>query len=367
VIVGVAFAAAAFAPNRALARGGRHLVRSAGAAAIGVVALAELVDMLIGGLPVAIPQIHLAGAAQQPLALAVHMLVSVSLLISGSAFFLRSRPGDPDASLLAGAALLLSTAQLQAATMPMPANGWVTLGGSLRFLAYALLLVVAARGYARTRQAIASAAISAERQRIARDLHDGLAQDLALIAAQSQLLDSYLGPTHSLTIAARHAQAASRGAIVDLTASQAPSTAAALREVASELAMRFQVQINVSTELNRAQHEAGDLDSAAREEIVRIAREAIANAARHGGAHRIDVVLERSGRQVRLRVSDDGCGIAENIAPSAGGFGLPTMRARAEALGGRLTARRRPCGGTELEVRVSGLAGAAARGGPTTI
>ena len=194
-------------------------------------------------------------------------------------------------------------------------------------------------------------AISAERQRIARDLHDGLAQDLAVIAAYGDQLASELGHEHPLAIAARRALAALRGAIVDLSASGAPTTGAALRQVADELEDRFDVKVNVQIKPNQMQSGRDDLDHAQREEVVRIAREAIVNAIRHGGAQRINVQLDARGPEL-LRVSDNGCGIGTNAIRSRTGLGLPTMRARAESIGARLVVRRRADGGTELEVRV---------------
>ena len=66
-----------------------------------------------------------------------------------------------------------------------------------------------------------------ERRRIARDLHDGLAQDLAFIAAHGDQIAREAGEEHPLAIAARRALALSRGAIADLSASDAPSARAA--------------------------------------------------------------------------------------------------------------------------------------------
>ena len=85
--------------------------------------------------------------------------------------------------------------------------------------------------------------------------------------------------------------------------------------------------------------------------MTRIAREAIANAARHGGARNVVVSLRNASAGVALRVVDDGCGIAGAdgvVAPE--GFGLSSMRDRAAALGGHLSVRPARRGGTELEV-----------------
>ncbi len=122
--------------------------------------------------------------------------------------------------------------------------------------------------------------------------------------------------------------------------------------MADELAARFTVIVNVNVDEGAEQSPAGELQSFRRDEIVRIAREAIVNAAAHGGAHRIDVTLDRGRCAMRLRVSDDGCGIARDAMRSKNGFGLQTMTARAKTLGGRMTVRPGLHGGTELEVLV---------------
>jgi signal transduction histidine kinase len=115
--------------------------------------------------------------------------------------------------------------------------------------------------------------------------------------------------------------------------------------VAQELRDRFHVAIAVDAHLD------ADLPSAAREHVSRIAREAIANAARHGGARNVTVSLRSAPSGVALRVVDDGCGIADADGEAAPeGFGLSSMRERAAALGGHLSVRPARRGGTELEV-----------------
>lgn len=199
-------------------------------------------------------------------------------------------------------------------------------------------------------------ALNEERTRLARDLHDGLAQDLAFIAVSAQRLEPDLGAEHPLVIAARRALDASRGLMADLAARSAPTTGAALALVADELGTRFGVRVEVSgtPPTGRA-----DLDPSEREEIVMIAREAIVNAITHGHAQRIDVTLDLEGQRPLLLVRDDGGGVTSGA--SQGGFGVPTMRARAETLGGRLVMRRGAGGGTELEVLVRPQAPAQAR------
>ena len=152
---------------------------------------------------------------------------------------------------MAGACYLLAIAPLQAVAEPLPSANWVTLAEPFRILAFGLLFVAAIRLYGGRRAA--QDAVSAERIRIANDLHDGLAQDLAFIVAYADRLERKFGEAHVLVLAARRALAASRGTIVDLEASQAPSTAAALREVAAELEARFGAEITVRVHTSTAE------------------------------------------------------------------------------------------------------------------
>ncbi len=212
-----------------------------------------------------------------------------------------------------------------------------------------LVLVCVHRSYTKARKAQEYGALTAERERIARDLHDGLAQDLAYITSQGQRLGLELGPDHPVMVAARHALAGVRGAIADLTASEAPSAEAALRTIASELGRRFGLQVEVVVHAESPSAANDDAARAEREHLLRIAREAIVNAALHGSARHVEVLFERRGGNVRMRISDDGCGVAD---VDRVGFGLRTMHARARSLGGELSMRPGPNGGTVLELLV---------------
>ena len=358
-LLAIAFAASAIATGGTSRSVSRRTAALAGAAGVTAAAATTMIVAVIGAGSTA--GSGLGEAARHPLSLAVAL--AAGILLGGSTIMLvrRGSRGDTEAGLLAVASTLLAAATLHYLLSPVLAANWVTPDDGLRAAAYALLLAVALRRCSQTRhqieQAAAHAAVDAERERIARDLHDGLAQDLAFIAIHGQRLASELGPDHPLSIAAKRALATTRGAIVDLSASSAPTTGAALREVANELAARFDVSVNVQVAADAHDSDAAGLHASEREEVVRIAREAIVNAVRHGGARQIEVSLDCRGAKLLLRVSDDGCGIEEPAArpasASGGGFGLPTMQARAESLGGHMTARRGALGGTELEVIVS--------------
>ena len=126
-----------------------------------------------------------------------------------------------------------------------------------------------------------------------------------MIAAYEPRLTQDYGAEHPVTVAARRALSAARGSIIDLSASREPTAADALRAVAAELARRHGVRIEA---------DAGDESLAGdeREAVVRIAREAIVNAVRHGGAeeHHRQAADRRKptdddDRRRRLRVETD--------------------------------------------------------------
>ena len=364
-LLAIAFAASAMGQSGTLRSIGRRTGTLAGAACVVAGALTALIVTLAAGHRASDGAVTsgLSAAARHPVSLAIVLASSTMLAMSTIMLARRAARGEVEAGLLAAASTLLAAATLQYLASPVLAPSWVTPADALRAAAYALLLTVAFRRCSQTRnqieQAAAHAAVDAERERIARDLHDGLAQDLAFIATHGQRLTSELGPDHPLSIAAKRALATTRGAIVDLSASSAPTAGAALRQVANELGARFDVRVNVKVAADPHDFDAAGLHATEREEVVRIAREAIVNAVRHGGAHEIEVSLDCRGSKLLLRVSDDGCGIEEPAerSTSSSGFGLPTMQARAESLGGHMTARRSALGGTELEVVVSQAAG----------
>jgi signal transduction histidine kinase len=346
IMGGVIFAAVMVPPAARLGHGRRPLVLCV-VAATAAAAVAELGSMLLlrHQLPPAgnVPPHGIGLAIQYPLGLTCALATGALLLGAAIRFAREVRGGSASAAMTLAAGLaLFAAARFDYLTLPATGIGWVTAHEGLRIAGYALILAAALRQEATIRQAIADAAALRERRRIARDLHDGLAQDLAFIAAHGDRIALEAGEDHPLAIAARRALAVSRGAITDLSASEAPSARLALREVADELQLRFGVAVDVDAEDN-------ELGSAAREDVVRIAREAIANAA-HGQARNIAVSLTRSDGRFVLRVLDDGCGIRPSDVKSPRGFGLRSMSERATSLGGALTARRATNGGTELEV-----------------
>jgi len=199
------------------------------------------------------------------------------------------------------------------------------------------------------------AAVERERRRIARDIHDSLAQDLAFIAARVRALER--DPAASvrldhLAIAATRALEHSRTTISTLTRPLDEPLDAALARNATEVAARHGGHAKLRLQAGVV------VPPATRESLVMILREAVANAMRHGRAGSVDVSLsQQSG--LRLRVADDGRGFdaAARAARPDAGFGLQSMEERAQALGGGLVVRSAPGAGTTIEVALPCPAG----------
>ena len=351
LFVALMFVAAARAPaDRSLADPRRSLAMTAALSA-GLVTLAALFalplrDQLVPG--ASHPAVGVSVALQHPLALILALAATELFACAAIGFARRDRiESNEVASPLAGAALLLAVASLSQLAVPEVAPNQIALGEGLRLVAWALLLLAAARRELKLQTVLAHEASIAERRRVARDLHDGLAQDLAFIAAHGERIAEEMGAEHPVVIAARRALDISRSTIAELSDLPGATARDALRAVARELSHRFEIAITVDVEPNL------ELAPDVREHMSRIAREAIANAARHGGAKNVLVSLERCQGAVTLRVRDDGCGIDEahwDDGSAREGFGLRSMRERAVAVGGQLSVRQPGTAGTELEV-----------------
>jgi len=288
----------------------------------------------------------LSAAPEHPLR-TLAVLLTTALLVCACLRFARTsrREASPVLSLLAGAALVLTGASLYDLALPWDSPTALTPQDILRLVAFSLVCAAAARAEGELRRTSMRAAALAERARVAQDLHDGLAQDLALIAAHGATLSGELGHQHPMVLAARRALSLSRGTIVELSDTSASSSEEALQALAAELHARFQISIAVDV-----QPEA-ETDSMARDSLTRIAREAIANAARHGRARNVLVSLRRTPGGIALRIRDDGCGLACTSEARPGeGFGLAHMRERTALLGGSFVVRSPRSGGTELEI-----------------
>jgi signal transduction histidine kinase len=218
------------------------------------------------------------------------------------------------------------------------------------------------RETARTREAAQAqfVAVLAERNRIAREIHDTLAQGFAGISAQLEVLhdrlhDAPAGLRRHLDLArdlVRSSLGEARRSVWNLRAR-------ALEEEGLDGALRrLGQQLTSDGKIAFALTVAGTpraLPVDVENNLLRIGQEAITNAVRHAAPGRIEVSLEYLADEVRLAISDNGRGLAPPAAatPSArGGFGLPGMRERAEAMHAAFELAPAPDGGTRLSILV---------------
>jgi signal transduction histidine kinase len=195
-------------------------------------------------------------------------------------------------------------------------------------------------------QKLEQQATAEERRRIARELHDGLAHELAFIASKTRGLVTVPPATldvRELAGAADRALDEARRAITVLSVSQPQSLDCAIAQTAEDLGSR----LGVAVDLELAQDV--DVPGEVRENLLRIVREAMTNAANHGASEQVKVTLVRAD-PVRLVIEDDGCGFDRRDAAVAGGFGLLSMEERAASVGAEFRLDSSPRKGTRVEV-----------------
>jgi ligand-binding sensor domain-containing protein len=198
---------------------------------------------------------------------------------------------------------------------------------------------------------------TAERERIARDLHDTLLQGIQglQLRVQTWAADKSLEPRRreemdQVAMRTRKMLTDGRDRIIALRRTGTPEIqlVAALREIGEDYASMYPARF--------ALHEEGEprlLWPEVAAEVLDLAREGLRNAFVHAAASSIELAIAWRAAGLCVRVSDDGCGIDEAIlrmGERAGHWGLPGMRERATRIGGRFDLRRRECGGTELSL-----------------
>jgi signal transduction histidine kinase len=240
---------------------------------------------------------------------------------------------------------LAALARLNYFLFPSVYSDWVFTGDMLRFGVYLVILIGALRQVGSYQAAAARAAILEERKRIALDLHDSLAQDLAYISLQGQrLADSHEGAA-GIAAAAKGALAQSRGTIATLRVGDLP-LGEAIERVATALAERHGAELDLELD-------AGvDVRSVERDELLNVVSEAISNAARHGEASKLRITLSRGAGGLTLTITDDGRGFDVEAKRPDGAVGLNGMRERVERIGGDLGLESAPGQGTTIEVRL---------------
>jgi two-component system, NarL family, sensor kinase len=225
----------------------------------------------------------------------------------------------------------------------------------LRLLATIAYQVGIAVERARLAEESARLARAEERTRLAREIHDTLAQGLTAIGldvegALRHLSDSPERARERLERAlatTRHSLEEARRSVLDLRA--APLAGRPLAEALSALGRAFTSETGVQVRVRADGSVALSLRAEA--ELYRIVQEALANVRQHAHATAVDISLRARGRDAVLSIRDDGVGFAPARAPTDR-HGLVGMRERARLLDGALRVASRPGRGTTVVARV---------------
>ncbi|MGQ9550288.1 MAG: sensor histidine kinase, partial [Roseiflexus sp.] len=192
----------------------------------------------------------------------------------------------------------------------------------------------------------------AEQRRIARELHDGLAQHITAAHLHLQSLSNTYRPrspearsalAHAIELTRRAADEVRR-----VIAGSLPATldgrclADAIRAESTVLSRDgWQVTLHIA--------DIGPMPADIEHALFRITQEALQNVRRHAGHCKVWIKLVRDGSQVRLTIADDGCGFEPQKTPTTC-FGLVGMRERVALLSGTITIQSRPGSGTMIDV-----------------
>jgi signal transduction histidine kinase len=351
----VTFMISSFLPNARVRRPARAavnlvLISLAGLAVIGVLAI-----VFASRLPTGIPP-HLSPEASVRPRLVGHpavlglQLAAMVLFATASIGFTRraERFGDELMRWVGAGAALAAFARLNYFLFPSLYSDYVYTGDFLRLGFYLMLLWGAGREISTYWRGLAELAVLKERRRLARDLHDGLGHELLFIWSQTREFPER--NTHQrfelVAGAAERAIDESRRAIAALTMPIDQPLDEVISKTAHEIAGRLGVTIK--TDLDEEVQASPEI----REGLLRIVREAVTNASRHGGAELITVRLSCEDG-LCLRVVDDGLGFDVSQARrNAKGFGLTSMEARARGLGGTFRISSESGAGTQIEVQL---------------
>ena len=194
-----------------------------------------------------------------------------------------------------------------------------------------------------------------ERRRIAQELHDDLNQRMALLSIGLEQLGKVKRPINlrdrllSLQIQAEEISADIHRLSYRLHPSKLDhlGLAAAVRSLCQEISARGNPQIDL-----REHGFPANLPKDVTLCVFRIVQEALRNCAKHSGAVTAHVILENTGEEIRLSVSDEGCGFETESEAMKSGLGFTSMRERLRTVAGRMEIRSQPMQGTVIDVSV---------------
>lgn len=220
----------------------------------------------------------------------------------------------------------------------------------------------ALRRYAEEFQALAGRIVEVqerERRHIARELHDRVGQNLTALEINLDIIMDRLAAgridaARERLLESRAVVDAMTSTIVDVMGELRPplldeyGLAAALRWSAEEFSRRTGVAVEVQEHGDRRGARDPDVALA----LYRIAQEALNNVAKHARATRVEIKVESEATTLTLSIADDGAGFDSDAGPPRRGWGMKTMRERAEAFGGRIEVTSAPGKGTVVTASV---------------
>ncbi len=306
-------------------------------------------------LPTPIESLDLQGARYprfeaHPLVLMAQGALVVVFAVSAWAFAWRTTDREQDAltRALAIGSVLAAAARLSYLLYPVDMVSYVHLADVYRLGFYVVLAAGAAISIRQSWEAEVVAASFSAREQLARELHDGLAQELGFIASQTSSLASGRGDpalVDHIAMAAERARNEARR-VIDALEGVAPRPLGDVIRLAVEpVADRGGAVLRIAVDPGLA------IDPGAGHEIAQLAREATSNAVRHGGANSIAIEAVVDDHELRLTLTEDGCGF-ERGSVERPGFGIRSMEQRAFQLGGNVVIRSAPGHGSTVELAV---------------
>ena len=200
-------------------------------------------------------------------------------------------------------------------------------------------------------------AVAAERSRLARELHDSVTQSLYSLTLFTEAarhmaeemgeenIEQYIG---QIGVIGLHALKEMRLLVYELQPPELErdGLVRVLRKRLEAVEGRAGVEARVIVD------EFIKLPGGVEQELYRIAQEALNNALKHAAAASVVVYLRQINGRIEMEIVDDGVGFNPEVLPDRGGMGLKSIRERAEQLGGSVTIRSQPGGGTSVKVSV---------------
>jgi signal transduction histidine kinase len=299
-------------------------------------------------------------------------VVGVTVLLLVFAVFLYrlswGRGGPFSDAMTAVGLLMLAAAEIQYAFWPSIYSGLVTLSDILRLVAYTVLVAgtildqradlrALRKAYSaldRMRVTEAERAALEERARLAREIHDGLAQHLWFAKLKLERIVGAL-PEEEKPVAGEVAQALdaaiveARQALVTMRTSLAQDMS--LTEMLSRTMDEFSRGSGIHVEFAPSAALPSALPARTQVELLRIVQEALTNVRKHADATVIRARAEVDGRELVVAIADNGRGFSPDGTPGEG-LGLLGMEERARIMGGDLQVASEISGGTTVEVRL---------------